>query len=113
MPLTGGVNIPLCFETYNKLYMSNNTEEAKFLYAVRLSGILTIGEAKFASQCLQCEKFLEKCPKHLDIPIILESVVEELEGPDLEERVELAKQAFNVHKSEKFEMLKRQNEDIV
>jgi predicted aldo/keto reductase-like oxidoreductase len=94
MPCPGGVNIPLCFETYNNLYMSNNADETKFLYAARLGGILSVGGTEFASQCVQCGKCLEKCPQHLDIPTILESVVEELEGSDLEERVAIAKQLF-------------------
>jgi predicted aldo/keto reductase-like oxidoreductase len=94
MPCPAGVNIPLCFETYNDLYMSGNTDETKFMYAARLGGILAVGGTEFASQCVQCGKCLEKCPQHLDIPTILESVVEELEGPDLEERVAAAKQLF-------------------
>jgi predicted aldo/keto reductase-like oxidoreductase len=94
MPCPGGVNIPLCFEMYNNLYMSGNADEAKFLYAARLGGILSVRGPEFASQCVQCGKCLEKCPQHLDIPTILESVVEELEGPDLEERVAIAKQVF-------------------
>lgn len=94
MPCPAGVNIPLCFETYNDLYMSGNADEAKFMYAARLGGIVSSGETEFASQCVQCGKCLEKCPQHIDIPTILESVVEELEGSDLEERVAMAKQLF-------------------
>lgn len=94
MPCPEGVNIPLCFETYNTLYMSGNADETKFMYAARLGGVLSGGEAEFASLCVQCGKCLEKCPQHLDIPMILESVVEELEGSDLEERVAIAKQIF-------------------
>lgn len=94
MPCPEGVDIPVCFELYNNLHMSGNADEAKFLYAAMLSGVLSVGEPKFASQCVQCGKCLEKCPQHLEIPTILESVVEELEGPDLEKRVAIAKQAF-------------------
>jgi predicted aldo/keto reductase-like oxidoreductase len=94
MPCPEGVNIPVCFELYNSLHMSGNADEAKFLYAAMLSGILSLGELGLASQCVQCGKCLEKCPQHLEIPTILESVVEELEGPDLEKRVAMAKQAF-------------------
>jgi len=43
---------------------------------------------------VQCGKCLEKCPQHLEIPKLLESVVDELEGPDLEMRVAKAKEAF-------------------
>jgi predicted aldo/keto reductase-like oxidoreductase len=93
MPCPNGVNIPICFELYNNLHMSGNPEEAKFLYAAQLSGVL-FKETEFASQCVQCGKCLEKCPQHLDIPTLLDSVVGELEGPDLEKRVAMAKQAF-------------------
>jgi hypothetical protein len=94
MPCSGGVNIPLCFESYNSLYMSGNANEAKFMHAARLSGILAVGEPAFASRCIQCGECLEKCPQHLEIPTILEAVVEELEGPDLEQLVGMAKQVF-------------------
>ncbi|MGD0329805.1 MAG: aldo/keto reductase [Nitrososphaeria archaeon] len=91
MPCPGGVNIPFCFEEYNNLHMSNNADEVKFHYAARLGGVLSVGEPEFASRCLKCGKCLEKCPQHIDVPTILESVVEELEGPDLEKRVAKAK----------------------
>lgn len=86
------MNIPYCFENYYNLHMSGNPDEARFFYAVQLSGILSGEEPGFASQCVKCGKCLEKCPQHLDIPTILESVVEELEGVDLEKRVAIAKQ---------------------
>jgi predicted aldo/keto reductase-like oxidoreductase len=89
-----GVNIPLCFETYNEKYLSGNASEAMFMYAARLSGTLSVGETGFASQCIQCGECVEKCPQHLDIPVILESVVEELEGPDMDKLVAMAKQVF-------------------
>jgi len=94
MPCPQGVNIPSCFELYNSLHMSGNADEAKFLYAAQLSGVLSIGEPAYASQCVQCGECLEKCPQHLEIPELLESVVEELEGPDLEDRVAMTKQIF-------------------
>ncbi|VVB64048.1 4Fe-4S dicluster domain protein [uncultured archaeon] len=94
MPCPEGVNIPVCFELYNNLHMSGNPDEAKFFYAAQLSGLLSVGETAFASRCVQCGNCLEKCPQHLDIPTLLESVVEELEGPDLEKRIAIAKQIF-------------------
>jgi Predicted oxidoreductases of the aldo/keto reductase family len=74
--------------------MSGNADETKFMYAARLSGALSVGETGFASKCIQCGECVEKCPQQLDIPAILDSVVEELEGPDLENRVAMARQAF-------------------
>ncbi len=94
MPCPQGVNIPLCFEVYNDRYMSGNAGEASFLYVARLGSVLSVGESEFASLCVKCGECLEKCPQHLDIPELLESIVEELEGPDLEQRVAMAKQAF-------------------
>ena len=94
MPCPLGVNIPLCFEEYNNLHLVANTDEEKFMYAARLGGAVALGKPEFASLCVQCGECVEKCPQHLDIPTILESVVEELEGPDLEKRVAMAKQAF-------------------
>jgi hypothetical protein len=94
MPCPNGVNIPFCFEDYNNLYMSGDADGAKFHYAVKLSGILSVGEPEFASLCVQCGECVEKCPQHIDIPAVLQSVVEELEGPDLEKRVAMAKQVF-------------------
>jgi predicted aldo/keto reductase-like oxidoreductase len=94
MPCPQGVNIPFCFEDYNNLYMTGDANGTKFHYAVRLSGVLSVGDREFASQCIQCGECLDKCPQHIDIPAILEVVVEELEGPDLEQRVAVAKQVF-------------------
>ncbi len=91
MPCPQGVDIPACFEIYNNLHMFGDEDMAKFMYAGRLGGALG-GEPAFASQCVQCGECMEKCPQHLDIPTLLESVVEDLEGPDLEQRVAMAKQ---------------------
>ena len=94
MPCPSGVNIPLCFEEYNNLHLVDNPEGEKFMYAARLGGAVALGNPEFASLCVQCGECVEKCPQHLDIPTILESVMEELEGPDFEKRVAMAKQAF-------------------
>lgn len=94
MPCPSGVNIPLCFEHYNNLTLADNPDEQKFMYAARLGGAVALGKPEFASLCVQCGQCAEKCPQHIDIPVVLESVVEELEGPDLEERVAMAKQLF-------------------
>jgi predicted aldo/keto reductase-like oxidoreductase len=94
MPCPSGVNIPLCFEEYNNLHLVDNPDGEKFMYAARLGGAVALGKPEFASLCVQCGECVEKCPQHLDIPAILQSVVEELEGPDLEKRVAMAKQAF-------------------
>ncbi|ABS55469.1 aldo/keto reductase [Methanoregula boonei 6A8] len=94
MPCPQGVNIPLCFEQYNNLYLTGNTDGEKFMYAARLGGAVGLGTPAYASLCVQCGECAEKCPQHLEIPTLLESVVKELEGPGFEERVAMARQMF-------------------
>jgi uncharacterized protein len=94
MPCPSGVNIPLCFEEYNNLAMVDNPDMEKFMYAARVGGAVGLGNPAFASLCVQCGQCVEKCPQHIDIPEVLESVVAELEGPDLEQRVAMAKEMF-------------------
>jgi predicted aldo/keto reductase-like oxidoreductase len=94
MPCPAGVNIPLCFEHYNNLALVDNLEGERFMYAARLGGAVALGEPEFASLCIQCGECLEKCPQHIDIPTVLGSVVEELEGPDLEQRAAMAREMF-------------------
>ncbi|MFA5253453.1 MAG: aldo/keto reductase [Methanoregula sp.] len=94
MPCSSGVNIPLCFEEYNNLYLVPNAEEEKFMYAARVGGVVGTGKAEFASLCVQCRECVDKCPQHLEIPGLLEIVVQELEGPGFKERVAAARQLF-------------------
>jgi uncharacterized protein len=96
MPCPEGVDIPACFEAYNNLHMFGNADGAKFMYAVGLSGALSGGKPGFASLCVQCGQCLKKCPQNLEIPAILESVVKDLEGPEMEKRIAMAKQMFNM-----------------
>ncbi|MGV8056668.1 MAG: aldo/keto reductase [Smithellaceae bacterium] len=94
MPCPAGVDIPGCFDAYNSLHMSGNVAGNKFIYALRLSGILSGKAPGFASQCIQCGECMEKCPQNVKIPDMLEAVVKELEGSDLEQRIIRAKQLF-------------------
>ena len=94
MPCPSGVNIPLCFEELNNIAMVEKPDEEKFMYAARLGGAVGLGTPEFASLCVQCRECVDKCPQHIDIPAVLESVVEELEGPGFEERVAMARQLF-------------------
>jgi uncharacterized protein len=96
MPCPEGVDIPACFEAYNNLHMFGNADGAKFMYVVGLSGALSGGKPGFASLCVQCGQCLKKCPQNLEIPAILESVVKDLEGPEMEKRIAIAKQMFNM-----------------
>lgn len=95
-PCPSGVNISATFEILNKLHLFKNVEEAKYMYAIRCSGMVTNGEPGYASQCTQCGECLEKCPQHIDIPAVLEDVVEELEDEKLEQRVAAGKKMLNI-----------------
>jgi len=95
MPCPSDVSIPNCFEVYNKMHMFGNEQEAKFMYAIRMSGIIS-GVPSFASQCVQCGECVEKCPQEIEIPDCLASVAEELEDADLEKRVAMAKKMLNM-----------------
>jgi uncharacterized protein len=95
MPCPSGVDIPECFSIYNNLHMFGNADGARFTYAIRMSGVFTNTEpGGFASQCIECGQCTDICPQSLKIPDLLKAVVEELEGPDLEKRIAMAKQLF-------------------
>lgn len=89
-----GVDIPACFEMYNNLYMFGGKDRLLLMYAAKLGGILRGTERNFASQCVNCGQCLNACPQNLPIPELLEKVAEEFEGPNLEMRMEFAKQLF-------------------
>ncbi|WP_300156228.1 aldo/keto reductase [Solidesulfovibrio sp.] len=93
MPCPAGVQIPKCFDFYNKMHMFGNVEEARFIYTGFMSGI-TSGERGFASQCVACGSCLEKCPQGIAIPDCLEKVAAEMEGEDLEARLEAFRKMF-------------------
>ena len=71
-------------------------EEAKFRYALRLSGELVDGQPGYASQCVQCGECLDKCPQQIPIPDMLAQVAAEMEGPELTERVATARRIFRI-----------------
>ncbi len=95
VPCPSEVHIPGCFEVYNKMHMFGNAQEGQFMYAIRMSGILS-GTPGYASQCVQCGECLEKCPQQIEIPDVLEKVAEELEDADLEKRVAMGKKMLNI-----------------
>ena len=59
-----------------------------------MGGVLSVGEPQYASLCIECGQCIEKCPQHIDIPEVLKCVVEEMEGPGLEQRIAMAKEIF-------------------
>jgi predicted aldo/keto reductase-like oxidoreductase len=95
MPCPSGVNIPECFDIYNNLHMIGNVDGAKFISAIRMSRVFAdTVPAEFASLCIECGQCMEKCPQSLEISELLKAVVKELEGPDFEQRLAMAKQVF-------------------
>jgi predicted aldo/keto reductase-like oxidoreductase len=96
-PCPEGVNIPGVFFCLNKLHMFKNENEAKFMYAIRCSGILSETSAPgYASGCIQCGECLEKCPQELAIPDFLAEAAKALEDDQLEQRVAMAKKMLNL-----------------
>ncbi len=65
MPCPSGVNIPLCFEEYNNLYLVDNPEGEKFMYAARLGGAVALGTPEYASLCVQCGQCVKNAPSTL------------------------------------------------
>ncbi len=94
-PCPEGVDIPNCFDTYNTMHMFGSPEETKYVYAIRLSGMIS-GQPGFASQCIQCGECLDKCPQELQIPELLENVINELEDSGLEERIAWGRKYLNL-----------------
>ena len=79
MPCPAGVQIPTCFDLFNKLHMFGNLAEAKRFYNSFASGAVLQREPGFASQCVECGMCLEKCPQQINIPEVLKRVATELE----------------------------------
>ena len=96
MPCPVGVDIPGCFDAYNKMHLFGNVAEAKFIYALRMSDELLHSQPGYASRCIACGACLDKCPQHIPIPDMLAHVAAEMEGPELKELVAAGKQFFKV-----------------
>lgn len=94
MPCPSGVQIPKCFDIYNKMKMFGNVKEAEFRYTFSVGGLLSDNKPGFASQCTACGECLSKCPQNIAINEVLDRVASEMEGPDLENRLAAARQAF-------------------
>jgi uncharacterized protein len=92
-PCPSGVDIPGNFDLFNAFHTFGKVDEAKFLYAVRGSGVLS-GQPAYASLCARCLECLEKCPQHLEIPDLLEQVAAEFEGEGLREREAMVRSLF-------------------
>lgn len=80
MPCPAGVQIPTCFDFFNRMHMFNKVEEAKSMYNAFSEGTVLQRKPGFASQCIECGMCLEKCPQHIEIPEVLKRVAAEMEG---------------------------------
>jgi len=83
MPCPAGVDIPMCFEFYNRYHLLGQ-EDPKRQYYFWLGGI--IGEKAHASLCVNCGRCMELCPQGLAIPELLKDVVKDLEGPEFDQK---------------------------
>lgn len=95
MPCTAKVNIPACFDIYNKLHMSHK-EFFRLYYFAILGDIFWTNEAHFASQCTNCGICVDSCPQNIPIPEMLEKIVAEFEGPDNEAKMAMVKSIFKI-----------------
>ena len=82
------------------MYMFGETEAVKFSYALQMSGILTDGKPRYASLCAECGECLEKCPQHILIPEFLKNVAADMEGPEMEKRLVIARAQFQPESKE-------------
>ena len=105
MPCPSGVNIPICFETYNNAHMFGNKRGPKMQYLVFLAGVL--GEPAIASLCQKCGECEEACPQNLPIQDHLEQVVEEFEGKWLKPTAWIAKRIMAFQKWKDFRRANR------
>jgi Predicted oxidoreductases of the aldo/keto reductase family len=80
LPCPAGVQIPTCFDCFNRLHMFGNAQEAKYMYNAFVEGTVLHRQPGFASQCVECGMCLEKCPQRINVPEVLKRVAAELEG---------------------------------
>jgi hypothetical protein len=61
LPCPNGVNIPLNFDTYNQAAMYNDLDQSRFAYEH------WVATGENASNCIQCDDCLSKCPQQIAI----------------------------------------------
>lgn len=80
MPCPNGVDIPGCFDLYNRVtFYKDNKFNNHFTYMLHNNG-LEKGKTNYASNCKNCGKCVKACPQHIDIPANLKKVEKEFEG---------------------------------
>jgi len=73
LPCPNGVDIPRNFDTYNQAGMYNDLDQTRFVYQN------WIPADQNASNCIQCDECLSKCPQQIAISTWM-PVVEEVLG---------------------------------
>jgi uncharacterized protein len=97
LPCPAGVNIPFCFECYNNLSLGSPML-AKMMYMIYVGGGIDGSNRKgYASQCKSCNKCVEVCTQHIDIPAELKSASKALEGPDMKVIGFVFRPAFSIY----------------
>jgi predicted aldo/keto reductase-like oxidoreductase len=75
VPCPHGVNIPECFDMFNRGHIYEDKEEARQIYTAFLGGFFD-GTPHYASVCQECGECEEKCPQSLPIREHLKKVGE-------------------------------------
>jgi uncharacterized protein len=73
MPCPAGVDIPGNFHIYNQDAMFHNEAAGRWSYG------MLVNKNADASVCVECGECIPKCPQHIDIPVELAKMREELE----------------------------------
>lgn len=73
MPCPAGVDIPGNFHIYNQDAMFKNVGAGKWSYG------MLVKRGADASVCVECGECIPKCPQHINIPVELQHMREELE----------------------------------
>ena len=91
LPCPMGVDIPRCFELYNRKYMFKEGIQSSILYLLQLGGIINGGDEAHARLCTNCGKCIKACPQKLNIPELLDDVTKELGGRGFKYKVRIVK----------------------
>ncbi len=96
LPCPMGVDIPRCFELYNRKYMFKEGDQSSILYLLQLGGIINGGDEAHARLCTNCGKCIKACPQKLNIPELLDDVTKELGGKNSVQEAEKMLKMFKM-----------------
>lgn len=94
LPCPAGVDIPGCFDSYNKTYMDNAMMAKVWYYLTVGGGFEGKGQKGFASQCKGCGKCVKVCTQQIDIPVKLGEAAKTLESPGTKALIFVMKPLF-------------------